>query len=115
MWHHGRVTYPYSRRETASFTAVKEEVGERAEVWAGTGSNFTRATIELTQAASRTGVDGIMLVTPYYNKPSQDGLYEHFRKIAEAADLPVMLHNVPGRTGANLLPETAETGARSKT
>ncbi|MGI6486914.1 MAG: 4-hydroxy-tetrahydrodipicolinate synthase [Syntrophothermaceae bacterium] len=90
------------------FTAVKEEVGERAEVWAGTGSNFTRATIELTQAASRTGVDGIMLVTPYYNKPSQDGLYEHFRKIAEAADLPVMLYNVPGRTGANLLPETVQ-------
>ena len=77
------------------FAVVKEEVGEKAEVWAGTGSNFTRAAIELTQAASRTGVDGIMLVTPYYNKPSQDGLYEHFQKIAEAVDLPVMLYNVP--------------------
>ncbi len=90
------------------FVAVKQEVGDKVEVWAGTGSNNTSASVELTRKASELGIKGIMAVTPYYNKPSQKGLYEHFRAIAEATHLPVMLYNVPGRTGVNLLPETVK-------
>lgn len=90
------------------FAAVKQEVGDKVEVWAGTGSNNTSASVELTRKASELGIKGIMAVTPYYNKPSQKGLYEHFRAIAEATHLPVMLYNVPGRTGVNLLPETVK-------
>ncbi|GEL06709.1 4-hydroxy-tetrahydrodipicolinate synthase [Salisediminibacterium halotolerans] len=78
----------------------------RVSIIAGTGMNDTHATAELTVRAERVGVDGIMLVAPYYNKPSQKGLYEHFRTVAEKTSLPVMLYNVPGRTVVNLLPET---------
>ncbi|MGS0764691.1 4-hydroxy-tetrahydrodipicolinate synthase [Syntrophomonas curvata] len=88
------------------FAAVKGKMGKRVPVWAGTGSNDTRHTVELSREAERTGVDGIMLVCPYYNKPSQEGLYRHFRQIAEAVALPILLYNIPGRTGINLLPET---------
>ncbi|MDI3256340.1 MAG: 4-hydroxy-tetrahydrodipicolinate synthase [Kyrpidia sp.] len=78
----------------------------RAAVIAGTGSNDTRSTVELTREAEAIGVDGIMLVCPYYNKPSQEGLYRHFRTAAEATRLPVMVYNVPGRTGVNLAAAT---------
>lgn len=88
------------------FAAVKDRVGDRVPIWAGTGSNDTRATVELSQEADKLGVDGIMLVTPYYNKPTQEGLYRHFKAVAESVQLPVMLYNVPGRTSSNLLPET---------
>ncbi|NTW05181.1 MAG: 4-hydroxy-tetrahydrodipicolinate synthase [Peptococcaceae bacterium] len=88
------------------FRVVVEEVGGKAVVIAGTGSNNTTESIELTQAAEKLGVDGVMLVCPYYNKPSQEGLYRHFEAIAESTHLPVMLYNVPGRTGINLLPAT---------
>ncbi len=88
------------------FDEVVNAVGGSVEIIAGTGSNNTAETLRLTQEAERAGVDGIMLVTPYYNKPSQEGLYEHFKTVAEAASLPIMLYNVPGRTGANLLPQT---------
>lgn len=88
------------------FRVVKEAVGDRATVVAGVGSNSTEASVALAQKAQGTGVDGIMAVVPYYNKPSQEGMYQHFRKIAEATSLPLMLYNVPGRTSANLLPET---------
>lgn len=90
------------------YRTVVEAVGGKAAVLAGTGSNSHEATLELTRAAEKTGVDGILLVTPYYNKPTQEGLYQHFRKVAEVTSLPVMLYNVPGRTGVNLLPETVE-------
>lgn len=88
------------------FRVVKKQVGDRVPIWAGTGGNNTRQSVEMSQEAQKIGVDGIMLVTPYYNKPSQEGLYQHFRTIAEALDLPVMLYNVPGRTSCNLLPAT---------
>lgn len=88
------------------FSAVKERIGSRVPVWAGTGSNNTSAARELSLEAEKLGVDGIMLVSPYYNKPAQEGLYQHFRTIAESLSLPVMLYNVPGRTSSNLLPET---------
>lgn len=78
----------------------------RVKVIAGTGSNNTVESIELTRRAEDLGVDGIMLVTPYYNRPNQEGLYQHFRAIAESTSLPVMLYNVPGRTGVNMTAET---------
>ncbi len=86
--------------------AVVDAVGGEAAVIAGTGSNCTAATVELTKAVQRLGVDGIMLVAPYYNKPSQEGLYQHFRTVAESTSLPIMIYNIPGRTGVNILPET---------
>ncbi|NMB45895.1 MAG: 4-hydroxy-tetrahydrodipicolinate synthase [Firmicutes bacterium] len=85
---------------------VVDAVGGKAAVLAGTGSNNTAQTVELTKAVQRLGVDGIMLVAPYYNKPSQEGLYQHFRTVAESSSLPVMIYNIPGRTGVNILPET---------
>lgn len=88
------------------FRVVRDAVGSKAVVVAGTGTNATASSIELTQAAQGVGVDGVMLVVPYYNKPSQEGLYQHFREVASSTSLPVMLYNVPGRTAQNLLPET---------
>lgn len=73
---------------------------------AGTGLNSTAATIQRTQAAQALGVDGVLLITPYYNKPSQEGLLAHYREVAEKTDVPIVLYNVPGRTGVNMLPET---------
>jgi len=81
---------------------VVDEVGEKASVVAGTGSYDTAASIDMTKKAENLGVDGIMLVTPYYNKPPQEGLYRHFSSIAEQTLLPVMLYNVPGRTSRNI-------------
>lgn len=88
------------------FSVVKEAVGEKGVVIAGTGSNSTADTVALTKKAAETGVDGIMVVTPYYNKPSQEGLYQHFKAVAEATDLPIIMYNVPGRTSVNILPAT---------
>ncbi len=85
---------------------VVEQVHKRVPVIAGTGSNSTAEAIELTQLAKDAGVDGCLLVTPYYNKPTQEGLYRHYKAVAEAVAIPQILYNVPGRTGVNLLPET---------
>ncbi len=81
-------------------------VAGRIPVIAGTGSNSTRQTVDLSQAIEDSAIDGYLLVVPYYNKPVQEGLYLHFRTIADAVEKPVMLYNVPGRTVADLLPET---------
>ncbi|NUU76297.1 4-hydroxy-tetrahydrodipicolinate synthase [Paenibacillus xylanilyticus] len=85
--------------------AVKHAAG-RCKIIAGTGSNNTAHSIHLTQEAERAGVDGVLLVVPYYNKPSQEGLYRHFEAIANSTKLPVMLYNVPGRTAASLSAST---------
>lgn len=86
---------------------VVQKVAGKAKVMAGTGSNSTHEAISATQKADKLGLDGTLQVVPYYNKPPQAGLYQHFRQIAEATpDLPIMLYNIPGRTGQNLLPET---------
>ncbi|HHY09464.1 MAG TPA: 4-hydroxy-tetrahydrodipicolinate synthase [Firmicutes bacterium] len=85
---------------------VTDALGGQIEIIAGTGSYNTAETIALTKAAENAGVDGIMLVTPYYNRPSQEGLYEHFKAVAAETPLPIMIYNVPGRTGVNILPET---------
>lgn len=88
------------------FRAVVEAVGGRATVVAGTGKNDTAATVALTREAQDTGVDGIMLVSPYYNRPNQRGLDRHHRVVAAATDLPVMLYNIPGRTACEIAPAT---------
>jgi 4-hydroxy-tetrahydrodipicolinate synthase len=88
------------------FRTVKEAVGGRAVVVAGAGTYDTKHSIHLSKEAERAGCDGLLLVNPYYNRPSQDGLYAHFRMIAESTGLPCMLYNIPGRTGVNCLPET---------
>ncbi|MFD0771109.1 4-hydroxy-tetrahydrodipicolinate synthase [Bacillus sp. CGMCC 1.60114] len=87
-----------SEEKVALFRHVVSVVDKRVPVIAGTGSNNTHASVELTQKAEEVGVDAIMLVAPYYNKPSQEGMYQHFKTIAESTKLPVMLYNVPGRS-----------------
>ena len=90
----------------ALFEHVVKVVNKRIPVIAGTGSNNTYATIELTKKAEQLNVDAIMVVAPYYNKPNQEGLYQHFKAIAESTSLPVMLYNIPGRSVVNILPDT---------
>jgi 4-hydroxy-tetrahydrodipicolinate synthase len=91
-----------SEEKVALFRHVVKVAENKIKVIAGTGSNNTHATIELTNKAKDAGVDAIMLVAPYYNKPNQQGLYEHFKTIAEATDLPIMLYNIPGRSVVNM-------------
>jgi 4-hydroxy-tetrahydrodipicolinate synthase len=88
------------------FRVVKQAIGDRGKMIAGTGTYDTAHSIHLSKEAQRAGADGLLLVNPYYNRPSQDGLYAHFRAIAESTPLPVMLYNIPGRTGVNCTPET---------
>ncbi|MEW9050721.1 MAG: 4-hydroxy-tetrahydrodipicolinate synthase [Neobacillus sp.] len=90
----------------ALFTHVVKVADKRVPVIAGTGSNNTYASVELTKKAEKLGVDAIMVVAPYYNKPNQEGLFQHFKAIAEATSLPVMLYNIPSRSAVNILPET---------
>ncbi|MEA2093121.1 MAG: 4-hydroxy-tetrahydrodipicolinate synthase [Pseudomonadota bacterium] len=85
-----------------------EMAAGRVPVVAGTGANSTREAIDLTRCALAAGVDACLLVTPYYNKPTQEGLYRHFRAVAEAVPVPQILYNVPGRTAVDMLPETIE-------
>jgi len=87
-------------------TTVVETTQGRVPVIAGTGSNGTASTIERTQRAQELGADAALVVTPYYNKPTQEGLFQHFAAIANATDIPLVLYNVPGRTSVNMLPET---------
>ncbi len=82
-------------------------VNKRVPVVAGAGSNSTDETIELAAFAKKAGANGVLLITPYYNKPTQEGLYRHFKKVAESVDIPIILYNVPGRTSVNMLPSTS--------
>lgn len=86
----------------------------RVPVIAGTGANSTDETIMMTRKAEEMGADGVLIVTPYYNKPTQEGLYRHYKKVAETVDIPVVLYNVPSRTGVNLLPQTVARLAEIK-
>lgn len=85
-----------------------EYIAKRVPVIAGTGSNSTSEAIELTECAKKAGADACLLVTPYYNKPTQEGLYLHYKKIAETVDIPQILYNVPGRTACDMLPSTVQ-------
>src|SRR5438105_14047093 len=86
--------------------AVVERARGRIKVMPGTGSNSTREAIRLTRFAQRAGANGALMGGPYYNKPTQEGYYRHFAEVAEKVDLPIVLYNIPGRTGSNILPET---------
>ncbi|TMU88399.1 4-hydroxy-tetrahydrodipicolinate synthase [Bacillus sp. BHET2] len=92
--------------KVALFRHVVKVVDGRVPVVAGTGSNNTHSSIELTKKAEEAGVDAIMLVAPYYNKPSQEGMFQHFKAIADSTALPIMLYNIPGRSSVNISPET---------
>lgn len=94
------------RREVIKFTVDK--VNKRIPVIAGSGSNNTAYSIELSQYCEEVGVDGLLVVTPYYNKSTQDGMIKHFEAIANSVNLPIILYNVPGRTGLNILPQTVK-------
>lgn len=98
-------TLSYEEHDRVIEFAV-EAVNRRVPVIAGTGSNSTDEAIALTKHAKAAKADAALLITPYYNKPTQEGLYLHYKKIAEAVDMPLVLYNVPGRTGVNMLPAT---------
>lgn len=85
---------------------VIDQVNKRVPVVAGAGSNSTHETVFLTEHAKKAGADGVLLITPYYNKPSQEGLYKHYKYVAERVDIPQIIYNVPGRTACNILPDT---------
>jgi 4-hydroxy-tetrahydrodipicolinate synthase len=104
-----------STGESATLTHVEhervvkitvEQARKRVPVVAGTGSNSTAEAIRLTVAAREMGADGALLISPYYNKPTQDGIFKHYKMIASSVDLPLLVYNIPGRTGSNLAPET---------
>ena len=88
------------------YRVVKKAISGKAKLIAGTGSNSTATTIKSTLEAEKIGVDAAMVVVPYYNKPSQEGMYQHFKAVAEKTKLPIIIYNIPGRTGVNMSPET---------
>ncbi|MCI7504543.1 MAG: 4-hydroxy-tetrahydrodipicolinate synthase [Coriobacteriaceae bacterium] len=94
------------------FELMKNECGGEAPIVANVGSYNTEASIDLAKRAEQVGVDGLMTVVPYYNKPPQEGMYQHFKAIAESVDLPIILYNIPGRCGVNMLAETTLRLAR---
>lgn len=83
-----------------------EQANKRVPVLAGAGSNNTKEAVHLTQFAKDAGADGVLLISPYYNKPTQEGIYQHFKYIADSTSIPMVLYNVPGRTGSNIMPST---------
>lgn len=100
------------QEEYELFKVVQQAVAGRGKVVAGTGSNSTHEAIDATRKAASLGLDGSLQVCPYYNKPNQEGLYAHFRAIAAATELPVILYNIPGRTGVNLARDRRPPGRR---
>jgi len=100
------------KKEVIHFTV--EKVNKRIPVIAGTGSNCTKTAIEMSKYAESVGVDGVLIVTPYYNKTTQKGLIEHYKAIAENINIPIIMYNVPGRTGLNLLPQTIKELSKIK-
>lgn len=92
--------------EEQLFVEVKRGLGQKAKVMAGTGSNCTATAIASTQKAEKLGVDSALIVVPYYNKPTQEGLFQHFKAVANATNLPLMIYNIPGRTSRNMEPDT---------
>ena len=104
-------TMSHAEHERVIEICVQQAAG-RVPVVAGAGSNYTKEAISLTKFAKNVGADGALHITPYYNKPTQEGLYQHFKAIAEAVDIPLVMYNVPGRTGLNMLPATVARIAR---
>jgi 4-hydroxy-tetrahydrodipicolinate synthase len=106
-------TLDYKEHYRVIDIAVKT-VNKQVPVIAGTGANSTDETIEITQHAKKCGADAVLLVAPYYNKPTQEGLYRHYKAVAEKVDIPIVLYNVPGRTAVNILPATVARLAEIK-
>ncbi len=104
-------TLDHEEHERVIAVVVERSAG-RIKTLPGTGSNSTREAIRLTRFARRAGADGALMVGPYYNKPTQEGYYRHFAAVAEAVEIPIVLYNIPGRTGSNILPETIERLAK---
>lgn len=104
-----------TEEKLALLTAVKEEVGDRAKLIAGVGTNNTATTIELARASAAAGADALLVVTPYYSKPSQTGILAHFTAVAQATDLPICLYDIPGRTGIPIAPSTIAELAKLET
>jgi 4-hydroxy-tetrahydrodipicolinate synthase len=104
-------TLSHDEHERVIATVIERAAG-RARVMPGTGSNATSEAIRLTRFAAAAGADGALLVAPYYNRPTQEGLYAHFARVAESVDLPLVLYNIPARTGRNVEPETIERLAK---
>ena len=96
------------------YRVVKKAVGGRVKLIAGTGSNSTATSIRSTKEAEKIGVDGIMIVVPYYNKPSQEGMYQHYEAVAESTKLPIIIYNIQGRTGVNMMADTVARLAKIK-
>lgn len=93
------------KEKIAAITTAIEHVKGKITVIAGTGSNDTQATVDMTVIAKELGADAVLIVAPYYNKPTQDGLYQHYKAVADATDIPNIIYNVPGRSGVNISPE----------
>jgi 4-hydroxy-tetrahydrodipicolinate synthase len=100
--------------ELTLYKEVKDSLGSKGKVMVGAGSNSTATAVEATKKVSKLGIDAILSVVPYYNKPSQEGMYQHFKKVAENTELPIFIYNIPGRTGINMLPETTARLAELK-
>jgi 4-hydroxy-tetrahydrodipicolinate synthase len=100
-----------TEEDGAILRAVVEAVGDRATVVAGVGTNNTAHSVELTEQAAKVGADGVLVVTPYYSTPTQDGVLAHFRAVADAADLPVMLYDIPGRSSITIADDTFKRAA----
>jgi 4-hydroxy-tetrahydrodipicolinate synthase len=98
-------TLTHAEHETVIKITI-EQARKRVPVIAGAGSNATAEAVRLTRAAQDMGADGALLISPYYNKPTQEGIYRHYKTIAQAVDLPLLVYNIPGRTSSNILPET---------
>ena len=111
----GTTGEPSTMTEEERVSVIKfavEKVNKRVPVIAGTGGNNTREAVAMSKTAESLGVDGLLVVTPYYNKATQEGLFLHYKAISDAVNIPIIMYNVPGRTGLNLLPETAVRIAR---
>ncbi|MEN6414264.1 MAG: 4-hydroxy-tetrahydrodipicolinate synthase [Veillonellales bacterium] len=89
------------------FSTVLDAVGDQAAVIGGTGNNNTASTVQFSRKAAKLGLHGVLVAAPYYNKPTQKGIYQHIAAVADAVDTPIVVYNIPGRTGVNILPETA--------
>lgn len=100
-------TLTLEEKQTLLSVAVEEAASANIKVIAGIGANSTQQAVQMAQLAEQTGADGLMVVVPYYNKPSQEGIYQHIAQVAQSTPLPVLLYNVPGRTGADMSAETA--------
>lgn len=108
----GEAATMYLEEKLAFLDAVVERINKRVPIVVGAGTNCTATTIDLVKEMEKHGVDGLLVVGPYYNKPTQEGFYQHFAAVAKATTLPIIVYNVPGRTGSNILPETIARLAR---